>query len=72
MNKHNAETANLDNAAWRKSTRSGDSGNCVEVASLPGRVAIRDSKRPEQGAFVVPGNRWSEFSRAVKNGLAEI
>jgi hypothetical protein len=38
--------AELSEARWRKSTRSGE-GNCVEVAdNLPGVVAVRDSKDP--------------------------
>jgi hypothetical protein len=33
--------------AWRKSSHSGgNGGNCIEVASLPGVVAVRDSKDP--------------------------
>ncbi|MEU0852197.1 DUF397 domain-containing protein [Streptomyces flaveolus] len=32
---------------WRKASYSGDQGgNCVEVASLPSSVAVRDSKDP--------------------------
>ena len=35
----------LSRAEWRKSSYSGQSGNCVEVArNLPGLVAVRDSK----------------------------
>jgi Domain of unknown function (DUF397) len=37
----------LSRAEWRKSSYSGQSGNCVEVArNLPGLVAVRDSKGP--------------------------
>ncbi|MFI0482584.1 DUF397 domain-containing protein [Actinomadura sp. 9N215] len=32
---------------WRKSARSEDHGNCVELAALPHAIAIRDSKAPE-------------------------
>lgn len=32
---------------WRKSSHSGgDEGACVELAGLPGAVAVRDSKDP--------------------------
>ena len=29
---------------WRKSTRSGAAGHCVEVANVPSTVLVRDSK----------------------------
>jgi hypothetical protein len=33
---------------WRKSSHSGDQGECVEVAAFPsGAIAVRDSKNPE-------------------------
>lgn len=49
---------------WRKSSYSGSQeANCVEIAHLPGTVAVRDSKdpdgpmltfdRPTFGAFVL-------------------
>jgi len=38
----------LSSANWRKSSFSSGGGNaCVEVAVLPGIVAIRDSKDPD-------------------------
>ncbi|MBE1532605.1 DUF397 domain-containing protein [Actinomadura algeriensis] len=38
----------LRNAKWRKSTyTTSNGGNCVELAGLPGTVAVRDSKDPE-------------------------
>ncbi|WP_433477807.1 DUF397 domain-containing protein [Spirillospora sp. CA-142024] len=38
----------LRNANWRKSTyTTSNGGNCVELAGLPGVVAVRDSKDPD-------------------------
>ncbi|MFI6537110.1 DUF397 domain-containing protein [Nonomuraea sp. NPDC050547] len=53
---------NLDNAAWRKATASGDNGQCVEVAThLPGIVAVRDSKDPEGPALIFTDGEWAAF-----------
>ncbi|GAA0582634.1 DUF397 domain-containing protein [Actinomadura livida] len=38
----------LNDVTWRKASRSGENGgNCVELAGLPGVVAVRDSKDPD-------------------------
>jgi hypothetical protein len=35
---------------WRKARKSDEKGgDCVELASIPGAVAVRDSKHPEAG-----------------------
>lgn len=39
-----SETLNVN---WRKSSKSGDQGACVEVAGLSGAIAVRDSKDPD-------------------------
>jgi hypothetical protein len=37
-----------DGLRWRRSSHSGDAGECVETAVLPDlRIAVRDSKHPE-------------------------
>lgn len=44
----------LRDAKWRKSTRSGNVGACVEVALSVDEAAVRDSKNPGGGVLVVP------------------
>ncbi|MFC7582863.1 DUF397 domain-containing protein [Nonomuraea antimicrobica] len=58
---------NLSEAEWRKSTASGDNGQCVEVATnLPGIVAVRHSKRPEGPAVVFTSEEWKAFLIGAK------
>ncbi|GAA1385384.1 hypothetical protein GCM10009639_07910 [Kitasatospora putterlickiae] len=57
----------LADARWRKSTYSGQGGECVEVASnLLGLVPVRDSKDPEGPALVFPTSAWRSFVTAVQ------
>jgi hypothetical protein len=50
-------------AVWRKSSYSGNGGgNCVEVArSLPGVVAVRDSKNPDGPVLTFSRDEWASF-----------
>ena len=62
-------TVDLGTARWRKSSHSGgDSGDCVEVAGLPGGVAVRDSKNPGGPRLVFASAEWSTFARRIKAG----
>ena len=57
----------LSRAEWRKSSYSGQSGNCVEVArNLPGLVAVRDSRAPDEAKLLVPKEAWRAFLRGVR------
>ncbi len=63
----------LSQANWRKAARSMDNGGCVEVAgNLADVVAIRDSKRPEGGAHVVPRAAFAAFLEAAKSGRYDL
>ena len=60
---------NVTQVTWRKSSHSGQSGNCVEVAgSLPGGVGVRDSKNPGGPALVLTASAWRAFAERVKSG----
>jgi hypothetical protein len=56
----------LTGADWRKSSLSGNLGNCVEVAMLgSGEVAVRNSRHPAGPALVFTPAEWSAFLGGV-------
>ncbi|MFF3350714.1 DUF397 domain-containing protein [Streptomyces sp. NPDC002779] len=58
----------IEGAAWRKSHRSG-SGNCVEIAALPGGdVAVRNSRYPCGPALIYTREEIAAFFGGVKDG----
>jgi len=56
----------LTRAQWRKSSFSGNSGNCVEVAELDDTVAVRDSKDPDGSVLVVTHDEWHKLIERLK------
>lgn len=52
---------------WRTSTYSNGQANCVEAASQPGTVAVRDTKDPEGPQLAIPAHTWRAFTRRVQD-----
>ena len=53
--------AQVPEAVWHTSTRSGTNADCVEVAELAQVIAVRDSKDPDGPVLAFPRTAWSSF-----------
>lgn len=59
--------ARLAEAPWRKSTYSGQIGNCVEAASLDSdEVALRNSRHPNGPALIFSRDEMAAFLAGAK------
>ena len=67
-----ADHPDASGAQWRKSSYSANGGNCVEVTSLPGVVAVRDSKNPDGPRLGVTGSAWSAFVAGIRHGELDL
>jgi hypothetical protein len=55
-----------DTLQWRKSSYSGGhGGNCIEVMSAEGHVAVRDSKAPNGPVLLMTAAQWASLCKAV-------
>jgi hypothetical protein len=54
--------------SWRKSSYSGNNGgNCVEVATTPGAVLVRDTKNQHGPALSLTAGTWRAFAARTRN-----
>jgi hypothetical protein len=59
----------LGHLTWLKATHSNPSGNCVEVASLPGgEIAVRNSRHPAGPVLIYTQAEMAAFLRGAKDG----
>lgn len=57
----------LHNPAWRKSSYSNGATQCVEVASIGARTAIRDSKDPGGPVLLLTARQMLDLTHRVKS-----
>ncbi|WDZ82473.1 DUF397 domain-containing protein [Micromonospora cathayae] len=63
-------TSALPPLKWQKSRRSNPSGNCVELAELPGGagIAMRNSRHPEGPALIYTADEIAAFVLGARDG----
>ncbi|MFV2012587.1 MULTISPECIES: DUF397 domain-containing protein [unclassified Micromonospora] len=63
-------STDLPTLAWRKSGRSNPSGNCVELARLPGGggIALRNSRYPDGPALIYTRAEIEAFILGARDG----
>jgi hypothetical protein len=63
------QATEIEGAVWKKSARSNPSGNCVEVAALPGGgYAVRNSRVPAGPALIYTREEMAAFIGGAKDG----
>lgn len=50
---------------WRKSSHSGEEGNCVEVGRSTDQVGVRDTKDRDGGTLQFDTTTWNRFLRSL-------
>ena len=61
----------MERNVWKKSTRTGSNGQCVEVCHRGEAIDVRDSKDPSGPVLVFTPGEWAAFVEGVKDGEFE-
>jgi hypothetical protein len=56
----------MDQLVWRKSSRSGNGGACVELACASGQRLVRDSKKPDGPQLAFSTEAVNRLLRGVR------
>jgi hypothetical protein len=56
------------NLSWQKAQSSTVNGQCVEIASIANKIAMRDSKDPDGPILVYTSAEFSAFLEGARNG----
>jgi predicted secreted Zn-dependent protease len=58
----------MENLVWRKASKSGNQGQCVEVATVANGVLVRDSKNPTGPVLSFTEAEWDAFLDGARKG----
>ena len=53
---------------WRKATKSGNNGSCVEVRKVDDTIQVRDSKNPNGPVLDFTEAEWDAFLDGTSKG----
>jgi hypothetical protein len=56
--------------AWRKSGRSADQGNCIEVTTCPAFVQVRDSRDRSGAVLRFTHGQWRHLLGHIRSKVA--
>jgi hypothetical protein len=63
------QATSIEGVVWRKSRSSNPSGNCVELARLPGGdIAVRNSRHPAGPALIYTTAEITAFIQGARDG----
>lgn len=62
----------LPHVQWRKSSRSGQEGACVELADLAAGVGVRDSKDPEGPILTFDRAAVASLTTRIRRGELDL
>jgi hypothetical protein len=63
--------ADLAGVTWRRNRHSGQLGNCVQTAALPGEVAMGNSRHPDGPALIFSRDEMAAFLAGAKDGESD-
>ena len=55
----------MPGTGWRKSSYSGQDGDCIEVGEYAGTILVRDSKNPGGPVLAVRAAAWRSFTGTI-------